>query len=134
MNINTVLLVASLIFTSNICDADIAVSCLMVAPEKVLVRTAFSIYVPSTMASLLEVNWTNCSVSPGWKVTIRLVIAVKSANSEVWNRNYKSYRFCHAAKKITACNYLPQILVSVQKCYKRTKSLNYHPKFPLQLR
>jgi len=64
-----------------------------VAPVEGMDRTAVSISVPSTVVSVLLVNWTNCFVSPGWKVTIWLVIAVKSDNSEVWNRNYKSYRF-----------------------------------------
>ena len=65
----------------------------MVARVEELDRTAVSISVPSTVVSVLLVNGTNCSVSLGWKVTVWLVISVKSANSEVWNRNYKNYRF-----------------------------------------
>jgi len=63
----------------------VAVPCLMVAPVEGLDRTAVRTSVSSTTLSVLLVNETNCSVhvSPDWKVTTWLVIAVKSANSEV---------------------------------------------------
>ena len=84
----------------------LAVSCgPRVAPVEGLDRTAVSISVPSIVVSVLLVNWTNWFVSPGWKVTIRLVIAMKSANSDVWNRNYKSYRFSHAAENYSMHGY-----------------------------
>jgi len=62
----------------------VAVSCgPRVAPVEGLDRKAVNISVPSTVVSVLLVNGTNCSVSPDWKATVRLVITVKSANSEV---------------------------------------------------
>ena len=64
----------------------VAVSCPRVTPVEGLDRTAVSISVPSTVVSFLLVNVTNCSVSPGWKVTTSL-IGMKSANPKVWKRS-----------------------------------------------
>ena len=70
----------------------VAVSCCpRVAPVEGLDRTAVSISVPSTVVSFLLVNVTNCSVSPGWKVTTWL-IGMKSANPKVWKRSIAEHQ------------------------------------------
>ena len=92
----------------------LAVSCPRVAPADGLDRTAVSISVSSTTVSALLVNRTNCSVSPGWKVTTRLVIAAKSANSEMQNRENVVQNRENVVFKVQAsmCLYLLQLEVA----------------------
>ena len=69
----------------------VAVPCSpMVACPEGLDRTAVSISVPSTMSLGRLVKLTNCSLSPGWKVTTSLVIGMKSA-SPVVSVEYSKY-------------------------------------------
>ena len=85
----------------------LAVSCPRVAPADGSDRIAVSISVSSTTVSALLVNETNCSVSPGWKVTTRLVIAAKSADSEMQNRENVVFKV-----QASMCLYLLQLEVA----------------------
>jgi len=69
----------------------VAVSFPRVTPVEGLDRTAVSISVPSTVVSVLLVNVTNCSVSPGWKVTTWL-IGTKSVNPKVQKRSIAKHQ------------------------------------------
>ena len=108
----------------------VAVSCPRVTPSEGLDRRAVSISVPSTVVSVLLVNVTNCSASPGWKVTTWLT-GMKSDNPKVWKRSIVGTRYIAAWYAAEGTTGLLQTLAT-HSIHTHNNSLNYHLQFPPQ--